>query len=149
MMASKPTIHNPVKQERFCYLQSFNNYIEANIVLKMLQDAGINCHLEDEHLNTIVNLTSGMRLMVYESQVERARQLLADAEAAFIATLSCSRCGQQQLQMKLVQVDVKPQFGGIFSFLSKLLSGVDNRVTMKHYQCKHCGMEYEELPIAT
>ncbi|PWT71476.1 MAG: hypothetical protein C5B59_18050 [Bacteroidetes bacterium] len=64
----------------FVHLRSFDNYVNANIQLGMLQDEGINCHLQDEYTITIDPLLSnaigGMKLMVYESQVQRAMRLL-------------------------------------------------------------------------
>jgi hypothetical protein len=65
----------------FIQLRSYDNYIYANIVLSMLQDSGINCHLKDEYTITIDPLLSpalgGIKLMVARSQVERALELLA------------------------------------------------------------------------
>ncbi len=68
----------------FIQLRSFDNYINANIQLAMLQDKGINCHLMDEHIITINPFLSpalgGMKLMVYESQAQRAIELLEEVE---------------------------------------------------------------------
>jgi hypothetical protein len=68
----------------FVHLRSFDNYVNANIQLGMLQEAGINCHLQDEYTITIDPLLNyavgGMKLMVYESQVPRAMRLLASTE---------------------------------------------------------------------
>ena len=68
----------------FVHLRSFDNYVNANIQLGMLQEAGINCHLQDEYTITIDPLLNyaigGMKLMVYESQVPRAMQLLASTD---------------------------------------------------------------------
>jgi type III secretory pathway lipoprotein EscJ len=64
----------------FIQVRSFDNYIEANIVLNMLQHYDINCHLKDEYTVTIDPFLSpalgGMKLMVHHSQVERAMELL-------------------------------------------------------------------------
>jgi hypothetical protein len=61
----------------FVQLRSFDNYISAHISLTMLQDAGINCHLTDEHIITLDPfLSPGMKLMVYPTQAERAVELL-------------------------------------------------------------------------
>lgn len=64
----------------FIQVRSFDNYIEANIVLNMLQHYDINCHLKDEYTITIDPLLSpalgGMKLMVHESQLERAVELM-------------------------------------------------------------------------
>lgn len=69
----------------FVQLRSFDNYIFAHISMTMLQDAGINCHLEDEHIITLDPFLSpalgGMKLMVYPSQAERAVRLLEQAES--------------------------------------------------------------------
>jgi len=65
-------------------LRSFSNYIHANIQMGMLQYRGINCHLQDEYIITLDPLLSpaigGMKLMVYESQVGRAKEILDDVD---------------------------------------------------------------------
>jgi hypothetical protein len=68
----------------FIQVRSYDNYIYAHIVLSMLQDAGINCHLKDEHTITIDPFLSpalgGIKLMVAGSQLERALELLEQTE---------------------------------------------------------------------
>ena len=68
----------------FVELCSFDNYVTANITLGMLQNAGINCHLKDELTITIDPLLSpmlgGIKIMVYESQAQRALELLNERE---------------------------------------------------------------------
>ncbi|HEY8969778.1 MAG TPA: DUF2007 domain-containing protein [Puia sp.] len=69
----------------FVQLGSYDNYISAHISMTMLQDAGINCHLEDEHIITLDPFLSpalgGIKLMVYPTQAERAVRLLEQAES--------------------------------------------------------------------
>ena len=69
----------------FIQIRSFDNYISAHIVMNMLLDDGINCHLKDEYTLTIDPLLSpalgGIKLMVAASQVERALELLAGTES--------------------------------------------------------------------
>ena len=141
--------HNTEIKRRFVLLKSFNNYIEANIVLKMLQDAGINCHLQDEHLNTIVHLPSGMQLMVFYSQAERAKEILHAVEEDFLRSVPCSKCGNYALEVKMVEVDVQPQLGSILSLFSRWFSDEGTMVKMKHYACAECGAVYEDLPVKT
>lgn len=68
----------------FIQLRSFDNYIHANIQLGMLQDKGINCHLADEYIVTLDPLLSpaigGMKLMVHETQADRAMRLLEETD---------------------------------------------------------------------
>ena len=64
----------------FIQVRSYDNYIYAHIVLSMLQDSGINCHLKDEYTVTIDPFLSpalgGIKLMVAGPQLERALELL-------------------------------------------------------------------------
>jgi hypothetical protein len=50
-------------------IRSFDNYIEANIVMNMLRHNNINCHLKDENIITIDPLLSpalgGIKLVWY------------------------------------------------------------------------------------
>ena len=68
----------------FIEVRSFDNYITANIRMGMLQEAGINCHLEDEFTVTVGLFLSpalrGMKLMVDSTQVERAVELLKETD---------------------------------------------------------------------
>jgi hypothetical protein len=68
----------------YIQLRSFDNYINANIQLGMLQNEGINCHLMDEYIITLDPLLSpaigGMKLMVHETQAQRAMKLLDEVE---------------------------------------------------------------------
>jgi hypothetical protein len=68
----------------YIQVRTFDNYIHANIQLGMLQDKGINCHLADEYIITLDPLLSpaigGMKLMVYETQADRAMTLLEETE---------------------------------------------------------------------
>ena len=66
---------------RFVQLRSFDNYIPAHIVLGRLKEEYINCYLQDEYSATIdpiiSNAIGGIKLMVAESQAERAAEVLA------------------------------------------------------------------------
>jgi hypothetical protein len=64
----------------FILLYSFDNYIPAHIALGRLKEEFINCHLQDEYSVTIdpflSNAIGGIKLMVAENQIERAREIL-------------------------------------------------------------------------
>lgn len=65
---------------KFVCLYTFNDYVEANILLGRLQSEDINCWLQDENLVTVfpglTNAVGGIKLMVAELQVQRAAELL-------------------------------------------------------------------------
>lgn len=64
----------------FVILHLYTDYIEANIILGRLQSEGINCWLQDETTATVapflLTYAGGIKLMVAESQAERASELL-------------------------------------------------------------------------
>lgn len=133
----------------FVQIRSFDNYIEANMVLGMLQENGINCHLKDEHTITIDPLLSpaigGMKLMVYESQAQRANELLIEAEKEHVKTIACTKCGEKKLLVKEYVAKPKNFFDAL---KSQLLMGQAAPV-IKYYCCENCGTVYHELPAAS
>lgn len=69
---------------RFILLTAFDNYVSAHIAMGRLKEEFINCYLQDEYTVTIDPLLSnaigGIKLMVAESQAQRAFELLQPAE---------------------------------------------------------------------
>ena len=65
---------------RFILLRSFDNYIPAHIAMGRLKEEYINCYLQDEYSVTIdpflSNAIGGIKLMVAETQAERALEIL-------------------------------------------------------------------------
>lgn len=64
----------------YLLLNVYHNYIDAHIVLGMLIDNNINCHLLNEHTISIDPILSsangGIQLMVAAPHAERALNLL-------------------------------------------------------------------------
>ena len=133
-------------------LTTFSNYIEANIALSMLEEAGINCHAEDENMVTMMGMSSGIRLMVYETQAERAAEVLKNAETEYLQTLVCPECHQTGFNLKYVTENHgdalrKLPFGGVLNLMSKVLSKEGTFSRVKHYTCNNCMKEFESLPV--
>lgn len=130
----------------FVELRSFDNYIEANIVLNRLQYFDINCHLKDENIVTIDPLLSnaigGIKLMVHHAHVERAWNMLKEVEAEYLETIACPVCRAHSLEMVTVTKQHRSRFSAIASML---LNGHSLEVT-KFYRCKECGYDFKELP---
>ena len=130
----------------FVPLRSFNNYIEANIVLNMLVASGINGHLKDENTVTIDPLLSpalgGIKLMVYYSQVERAWELLEDAEEQYLKTIPCPVCKAHTL--KIVSVTKKHRCR-LSAIINMMMTGKSVEL-VKMYECASCGYDFKELP---
>lgn len=87
----------------FVELRTFDNYIEANIVLNMLRHHEINCHLKDEHIITIDPFLSpalgGMKLMVHHADVEKAWDLMDKAEQDYLKNIACPVCHSHTLEL--------------------------------------------------
>src|SRR5437763_16266891 len=87
-------------------IRSFDNYIEANIVLNMLQHANINCHLKDEHIVTIDPLLSpalgGIKLMVHHFHAERAWDMMEEAERRYLRSIPCPVCKAHKLKVVIL-----------------------------------------------
>jgi hypothetical protein len=127
-------------------LRSFDNYIEANIVLNMLQHYNITCHLKDENIITIDPLLSpalgGMKLMVHEAHVGRAWDLMDRAEAEYLKTIPCPICKQHALTTVSITKEHKCKLGALASML---LKGQSVEIS-KLYKCTACGYDFKELP---
>ena len=65
-------------------LRAYDNYLNANMDMGMLQAAGINCHIKDEYIITIDPFLSpalgGMKLMVEEADMEEAKAMLRERD---------------------------------------------------------------------
>ncbi|MFN2438731.1 MAG: DUF2007 domain-containing protein [Chitinophagaceae bacterium] len=130
----------------FVELRSFDNYIEANIVLNMLRNVNISCHLKDEYTVTIDPLLSpalgGMKLMVHTSQVERAWDMMETAEEQYLKTVACPVCKMHSLKIVSVTRKYKCKLAALASML---LNGKSVELS-KMYQCNSCGYDFKVLP---
>jgi len=130
----------------FVELRSFDNYIEANIVLSMLQSFNINCHLKDEHTVSIDPLLSpaigGMKLMVHPTHVERAWDLLDEAEKTYLKHIACPICKAHALTTVSITKKHKCKLAALASML---LNGHSVEIK-KLYKCTACGYDFKELP---
>ena len=126
-------------------IRSFDNYIEANIVLNMLRSSSINCHLKDENIVTIDPLLSpavgGMKLMVHHSDVEAAWDLMDKAEHEYLKSIPCPVCKHHSLIKEVVTKKHSCKLGALASML---LNGHSVEVTQQ-YKCTNCGYDFKEL----
>ena len=68
----------------FIELRSYDNYIDAHLMLGRLNDDFINCHLLNENSVTLdpflSNAIGGIKLMVAATQIDRALEIINEIE---------------------------------------------------------------------
>lgn len=119
-------------------LRSYDNYIQANLQLSLLKQHGISCHLADEHTVTIDPLLSpaigGMKLMVMDTDLDRAQALLDGAEDEYLKSIPCVACGAYALERR-----THVSQPGKWSKLLARLRGSSDSVLHRQIICSSCG----------
>jgi len=127
----------------FIAIDAYSNYIEANIVLGRLQEEGIECWLKDENTSTIMPIwnqaTGGIRLMVAESDVERALQLLNQFREEKREMLSCPFCNSSNIEL----VSTPRKAVNWLSAIATFFLGDYAMAVEKQYHCFNCKKEFK------
>ncbi len=80
--------------------------------------------------------------MVHYTQVERAWELLEDAQAQYLKTIPYPVCKAQSLEIVSVTKKYKCRLSAV---VNMIVTG--NSVELvKMYQCRSCGYDFKELP---
>ncbi|MEP7255664.1 MAG: DUF2007 domain-containing protein [Ferruginibacter sp.] len=132
----------------FKQIASYDNYMLANMTLGMLQENEINCHLKDEHIVTIDPLLNpavgGIKILVAETDYERALEIIKKAEEDYIKDIPCPNCQSHSLS-------VEEKISNPENFWGKLKNQIAYGQTStyrKQYRCKNCNRIFTELPAS-
>jgi putative signal transducing protein len=123
----------------FKLIQTYDNYVSAHIAMGALEEKGINCWLRDDNTPILTSAVGGIKLMVAETQAERAVNLLNELAIEYKKTIKCPHCGSSNVE--LVNTPRKPSnwvfalFGWVFG--NYALTGD------KVNHCFDCGNEFE------
>lgn len=127
-------------------IKTFDNYFTANIILGRLRDEGINCYLKDEYTVTIdpilSNAIGGIKLIVNDTDVNAAVNLLDQFEAEYLKTVQCPNCGGNNIILIS-----KPGAGNIITAILTWLFSSYAIAPDKIYQCQDCSYESQTLPL--
>ena len=130
----------------FSTIYSFDNYIDAQLCLQQLQNENINCWLKDEHTVTIdpllTNAIGGIKLMVHETQKDRATDLLRTILNKAKENRACPYCGSFNVEYIFSNRKASNWFSAIFTYL---LGGYA-LASEKMYHCFDCKKEFSEIP---
>jgi DNA-directed RNA polymerase subunit RPC12/RpoP len=129
----------------YILLNTYDNYIEANLHLLQLQEEGINCWLKDEHTVTIdpllTNAIGGIKLMVHETQKERAQDLLRTIINKAKENRACPYCSSFNVEYIVSNRKASNWFSAIFTYLIGGYAVAGEKL----YHCFDCGKEFEEV----
>jgi len=128
----------------FVAIAAYNNYVEANIILGRLQEEDIECWLKDENTSTIMPIwnqaTGGIRLMVIESDVEKATELLKQFILEKKQSFICPFCKSSNIE----EVSTPRKAINWLGALSTFFLGDYAMAVEKVYHCFDCKKEFKE-----
>jgi DNA-directed RNA polymerase subunit RPC12/RpoP len=124
---------------------TYDNYVSAHIAMGRLEEDGYNCWLKDENTVTIdpilTNAIGGIKLMVAETEAEKAWLLLKQLQKDHKALIPCPKCSSHNTE----SVSTPRKASNWFSaFIGMLFTNYAMPVeTVNH--CFDCGTEFPEV----
>jgi hypothetical protein len=126
----------------FVVLQSFNNYLDAHLLMAKLESEDIQCWLQDENTVTLypilTNAVGGIKLFVNKNDLSRARQIFWEVENNRKKTIECPKCKGHNVELVSTPRKAANWFSAILTFfLGDYALAVD-----KVNHCFDCGYEF-------
>lgn len=127
--------------EKIIVLKSFDNPIDASLAKSKLDAYGIPCFLSEENLGNLYPIQnprfSGVRLHLFEHDVEQAKQVLDDTLlVSSEERMRCPRCGSAQ-----VDVDFsRKALSKIHSLIAAIFIAIFP--PKRFHRCRECGLEF-------
>jgi len=126
----------------FVILQSFDNYIEAHLLMARLESEDIECWLQDENTVTInpilTNAVGGIKLFVKKDDLSRARQVFWEIENTRKQAVECPKCKGHNIEFVSTPRKASNWISAIFTYLfGGFAMGID-----KVNHCFDCGNEF-------
>ena len=126
----------------FVILQSFNNYLDAHLLMAKLESEDIQCWLQDENTVTLypilTNAVGGIKLFVNKNDLSRARQIFWEVENNRKKTIRCPKCKGHNIELVSTPRKAANWFSAILTFfLGDYALAVD-----KVNHCFDCGNEF-------
>jgi Putative prokaryotic signal transducing protein len=129
----------------FVTLQSFNNYMDAHLLMGRLESEGIDCWLQDENTVTTMpiwtNAVGGIKLLVKKEDAIRAQQIFGEIESNRKQAIECPKCKSHNIELVSTPRKASNWITAIFGFLF-----VDYAMSAgKVNHCFDCGHEFENV----
>ena len=127
----------------YVHLTTFTNYMDAHLCQMHLQEDGINCWLKDENTVTIdpilTNAIGGIKLMVHETQFERATELLRIMKNKEHKAMPCPKCKSLNVEYIVTNRKASNWLSAITTFVLGDFAMAPHHV----YHCFDCGFEFD------
>ena len=129
---------------KFVPVWSYNDYVSAHIAMGRLEEDGFNCWLKDENTVTIdpilTNAVGGIKLMVAETEAQKAFELLKQLQREHKATTACPKCNSHNIEVVSTPRKASNWASAVIGFL--FTSYAMPVETVNH--CFDCGNEFPE-----
>lgn len=131
-------------------LKTFDNAIEARIIMARLENEGIVCYLFDENIVTINplfnQLVGGIKLKINSFDAETANQILLEIQNSPVTNeqneiIVCPKCNSSEL---FIGFKSMKSLKGIISGIITILFGIFPIYYKSVYRCKVCGNEFSD-----
>jgi hypothetical protein len=126
----------------FVVLQSFNNYMDAHLLMTRLESDEIECWLQDENTVTInpilTNAVGGIKLLVRKEDFKKARDIFREIERARHEAIECPNCKGHNVELVSTPRKAANWFSAILTFFLGDYALTVNKVN----HCFDCGHEF-------
>jgi hypothetical protein len=128
----------------FVILETFDNYINAHLMMGRLEEAGINCWLKDEQtvtLNPILgNAIGGIKLMVDKNDIDKSIEILNALKEIKRKSFACPNCGSHNIEY--ITTNRKP--GNVITSILTWMLGNYAIGIKQIWHCFDCNEEFEQ-----
>jgi hypothetical protein len=128
----------------FVVVQTFSNYIEANIVMGNLEAHNIHCWLKDENTVTVMPIydiaVGGIKLMVAEDHAEDAKKILQHFKEENKKYYHCPKCDSNNIEFITTNRSAANWLTIFFTWLLGSYAVGAKQV----WHCFSCNAEFEE-----
>lgn len=148
------------KGDQIVTLETYYDPMLAEIIKGKLEANGISCYLGDEYINTIMpiynQLTGGVKLRVFERDLEKAKLVIAEDDHLEIEeesltddTVICPNCSSKNTRYGQATERKHGWFGIIISFLASIafVVGIYPFYAHKTWHCFNCCKDFSEPVI--
>ena len=129
---------------KFVTLDTFDNYADANLTMNWLEEAGINCWLNDEASVTsapmLSNAVEGIKLMIGENDIDKSVQILHVLKEVKRRSFACPHCSSHDI----AHIISNRKAPNVISSVVTWMLG-NNTAGVKHvWRCFHCHEAFEK-----